>query len=50
MAVDPYEQPDNAWLSIRGRVETVTADSFTLDYGDGIVTVEMEDGDRDADA
>ncbi|MBK1732402.1 DUF5666 domain-containing protein [Thiococcus pfennigii] len=50
MALDPYEQPDNTWISVSGRVETVTADSFTLDYGDGIVAVEMDDGDRDADA
>ncbi len=26
------------------------ADRFTLDYGDGFVIVEMDDGDRDADA
>jgi hypothetical protein len=26
------------------------ADTFVLDYGDGRITVEMDDGDRDADA
>ncbi|MBK5931463.1 hypothetical protein CCR82_13290 [Halochromatium salexigens] len=31
-------------------VESVSADTFSLDYGDGSVTVEMDDGDRDADA
>lgn len=50
-AEDPYAQPDDSWISISGKVETVSPDSFTLDYGNGmIVTVEMDDGDRDADA
>lgn len=47
---NPYTQPDDTWISLSGTVESVTADAFTLDYGDGIVTVEMDDGDRDADA
>jgi uncharacterized protein YdeI (BOF family) len=50
MAADPYERPDDTWISLSGTVEEVSADSFTLDYGKGIVTVEMDDGDRDADA
>lgn len=49
LAQDPYDKPDASWISISGTVEAVTADSFTLDYGDGIITVEMDDGDRDAD-
>ena len=47
---DPYLQPNNAWISLSGTVKSVAPDSFTLDYGEGIVTVEMDDGDRDADA
>ena len=47
---NPYLQPDDTWISLSGTVEAVTADSFTLDYGEGIVTVEFDDGDRDADA
>jgi uncharacterized protein YdeI (BOF family) len=46
---NPYEQPDESWISIDGSVEAVMADAFTLDYGDGLITVEMDDGDRDAD-
>ena len=46
----PYAQPDEAWVSINGKVEAVTPDSFTLDYGGGLIVVEMDDGDRDADA
>ena len=49
MAKDPYAKPDDSWISISGTVDAVTADSFTLDYGDGVITVEMDDGDRDAD-
>jgi len=48
-AQEPYEKPDDTWISISGVVETVTTDSFVLDYGDGTITVEMDDGDRDAD-
>jgi len=48
-AQDPYAKPDDTWISISGEVETVSPDAFTLDYGDGMITVEMDDGDRDAD-
>jgi uncharacterized protein YdeI (BOF family) len=48
-AQDPYMQPDESWISIDGSVKDVSADRFTLDYGDGLITVEMDDGDRDAD-
>lgn len=50
MAKNPYLQPNNSWISISGTVEDIQPDRFTLDYGDGIVIVEMDDGDRDADA
>ena len=46
---DPYERPDNDWIVIEGTVEEVMPDQFILDYGDGLITVEMDDGDRDAD-
>jgi hypothetical protein len=49
-AEDPYMQPNDTWISISGTVESVQRDSFVLDYGDGLITVEMDDGDRDADA
>ncbi|MDX1695428.1 MAG: hypothetical protein R3208_16820, partial [Ketobacteraceae bacterium] len=47
---NPYLMPDDTWITISGTVDTVSADSFTLDYGDGAVIVEFDDGDRDADA
>ena len=47
---NPYLQPDDSWISISGEVESVSPDTFVLDYGDGIVTVEMDDWDSDADA
>jgi uncharacterized protein YdeI (BOF family) len=48
-SANPYTQPDEAWISLSGSVESVSSDMFTLDYGDGSVFVEMDDGDRDAD-
>lgn len=47
---NPYGQLDDSWINIEGEVDRVWKDAFTLDYGDGVVTVEMDDGDRDADA
>ena len=49
-AINPYAQPDEAWISMSGTVDSVSADTFTLDYGDGSIFVEMDDGDRDGDA
>ncbi|MFO7767068.1 MAG: hypothetical protein R6V33_11605, partial [Pelovirga sp.] len=49
LAENPYLQPDNTWITISGEVESVSADAFTLDFGEGVITVEMDDGDRDAD-
>jgi predicted extracellular nuclease len=43
-------QPDDTWISISGEVESVDPREFLLDYGDGAVTVEMDDFDLDADA
>jgi len=48
-AVNPYSKDDNTWISINGKVASVLPDQFELDYGEGFITVEMDDGDRDAD-
>lgn len=50
LAADPYARPDDTWISVSGEVEKVSPNTFTLNYGDGLITVEMDDGDRDADA
>jgi hypothetical protein len=47
---DPYLKADETWITISGTVESVNPNSFVLDYGDGAILVEMDDGDRDADA
>ena len=47
---DPYSMADNTWITLSGEVKSVDRDSFILDYGDGYIMVEMDDGDRDADA
>lgn len=41
----PYLAQDGSWISLSGTVTSTTADSFELDYGRGIVTVEMDDWD-----
>lgn len=46
----PYAMPDDSWISVDGTIESVRPGSFTLDYGEGNIIVEMDDGDRDADA
>ncbi|MBK5929801.1 hypothetical protein CCR82_04440 [Halochromatium salexigens] len=48
-AEDTMVAPDDSWISVSGTVESVTHDAFVLDYGEGVMTVEMDDGDRDAD-
>jgi uncharacterized protein YdeI (BOF family) len=48
-AENPMNEPDDSWISVSGTVDTVTEDAFALDYGEGVMTVEMDDGDRDAD-
>lgn len=50
MAEQPYAKADDAWISISGTVDEVGPNTFNLDYGDGEIIVEMDDGDRDADA
>lgn len=42
---DPYAMYDDTWIAISGTVESASPDSFRLDYGDGLVTVEMDDWD-----
>lgn len=50
-AQSPYAKADNTWIGISGTVKAVTTpDRFTLDYGKGVITVEMDDWDTDADA
>jgi len=46
----PYTMSDEAWITLSGTVTAVDRDSFVLDFGDGTIIVEMDDGDRDADA
>lgn len=50
VADNPYMKANNTWISVSGTVESVSNDTFMLDYGKGTITVEMDDGDRDADA
>jgi len=46
----PGDQPDDTWISFEGTVEDVMPGAIAVDYGEGSVMVEIDDGDRDADA
>ena len=49
-AQDPYEKLDDSYISLSGTVTSADADSFWLDYGEGMVLVEMDDWDWYGDA
>lgn len=49
-AQDPYEKPDESWISLGGTITSADDDSFVLDYGEGTVIVEMDDWDWYGDA
>lgn len=49
-STDPYAQPDDSWISISGTVVSPTPDSFSLDYGDGTITVQVGDWETYRDA
>lgn len=44
-AQDPAAKPDGSWISISGEVTSATDNAFVLDYGEGLITVEMDDWD-----
>jgi uncharacterized protein YdeI (BOF family) len=46
----PYAKSDDSWISISGTVASPEPDSFSLDYGEGVITVEMDDWDTYGDA
>ena len=50
LAQEVETAPDDTWISTTGVVESVRPDEFDMDYGEGVITVEFDDGDRDADA
>ncbi|MDF0751998.1 NirD/YgiW/YdeI family stress tolerance protein [Marinobacter sp. 71-i] len=41
----PYLQSDGSWITLSGTVTSTAAETFKLDYGGGLVTVEMDDWD-----
>lgn len=48
---EPYTMPDDAFVTLTGKVTQATADSFELDYGGATtVTVEMDDWSNWGDA
>lgn len=47
---NPYAKPDNSFVSISGTVVDPGVELFELDYGQGTVTVEMDDWDSYGEA
>lgn len=47
---NPRMLPDDTWISLSGTVTSTTDSAFMLDYGDGMITVEMDDWDTVGDA
>lgn len=41
----PKTAPDDTWITVSGTVVKADPDSFRLDYGEGVITVEMDDFD-----
>lgn len=39
---NPYLKPDETWISISGTAVDTSPLSFLLDYGEGVITVEMD--------
>ena len=46
LAKAPYEAADNTCIRVSGTMASINDDSFVLDYGEGTMTVEMEDSAR----
>lgn len=44
-AQTPHARPDDARLTLFGKVDSVNEDSFKLDYGQGLITVETDGRD-----
>jgi len=44
-AQNPYLQPDRTWIRLKGTVGNAEETHFTLKYGRGEITVEMDDWD-----
>ncbi len=43
LAVNPYSKSDESWISLTGTVASAADETFTLDYGEGLITVEMDE-------
>lgn len=44
-AENPYLAADETWISLSGTAVDIGVETFSLDYGQGVVTVEMDDWD-----
>lgn len=49
-AQNPFNQPDDTWITIRGQVASVLRNAITLDYGHGAIAVDINDSNGEAEA
>lgn len=42
VAREPYDRLEGSYISLQGKVAAATPESFELNYGEGIITVEMD--------
>ncbi|GAB5413709.1 MAG: hypothetical protein Cons2KO_13120 [Congregibacter sp.] len=47
--VDPHEKADDTQITMSGTMTEIDGDEFVLNYGDGTITIELEDWKRDAE-
>lgn len=45
LATVPTEKPNYSWISVSGTVVSAADESFMLDYGEGVIKIEMDDWD-----
>lgn len=45
IAANPYAKADESWISISGTIVEAKDNNFLLDYGEGVITVELDDWD-----
>ncbi|MDB2414820.1 hypothetical protein N9W34_03520 [Rickettsiales bacterium] len=46
-AANPFKlkYTNNDWINVTGKIKDISSDQFTLDFDDGMITVEMDDWD-----
>lgn len=49
-AQNPFKQPDDTWITIRGQVASVLRNAIMLDFGHGTIAVDVNDTNGEGEA